>query len=37
MAKETIETLCKRAQQAVSQGKNEEARQLYLQALGVCA
>jgi tetratricopeptide (TPR) repeat protein len=35
MAKETVETLCFSAQQAVSQGKNEEARQLYLQALGL--
>jgi tetratricopeptide (TPR) repeat protein len=35
MAKETVEALCKKAQQAVSQGKNEEARQFYLQALGL--
>src|SRR5271157_3910146 len=35
MAKETIETLCQKAQQAVSQGKNEEARQFYVQALGM--
>jgi tetratricopeptide (TPR) repeat protein len=35
MAKETVETLCRKAQQAVSQGKNEDARQLFLQALAL--
>lgn len=35
MAKETVETLCQRAQSAVAQGDNETARQLYLQALGL--
>jgi tetratricopeptide (TPR) repeat protein len=35
MAKETVESLCRKAQQAVSQARNEEARQLYLQALGL--
>ena len=33
MATQNVEALCQLAQQAVSQGKNEEARQLYLQAL----
>jgi len=35
MTKETIDALCRKAQQAVSQGKNEEARQFYLQAVGL--
>ena len=33
MAKESPETLCKQAQEALSQGQYEEARQLYRQAL----
>jgi len=35
MAKETVEGLCQKAQNAVAQGDNETARQLYLQALGL--
>jgi tetratricopeptide (TPR) repeat protein len=35
MAKETVESLCQAAQQELSHGKNEEARQLYMQALGL--
>jgi tetratricopeptide (TPR) repeat protein len=35
MARESIESLCQRAQRAVAQGENETARQLYLQALGL--
>ena len=35
MAKETVETLCQKAQQALSAGNNELARQVYLQALGL--
>lgn len=33
MAKETVENLCQKAQQAISHGRNEEAQQLYRQAL----
>src|SRR5436305_13942558 len=33
MAKETAEAICQRAQQAISQGDNEEAQKLYQQAL----
>jgi tetratricopeptide (TPR) repeat protein len=33
MAKETAETICQKAQQAISQGENEEAQLLYKQAL----
>jgi tetratricopeptide (TPR) repeat protein len=35
MAKESVEALCQKAQRAVAEGENEEARQLYLQALGL--
>jgi tetratricopeptide (TPR) repeat protein len=35
MAKETVESLCQKAQRAVAEGENETARQLYLQALGL--
>jgi Flp pilus assembly protein TadD len=35
MSRETVETLCQKAQRAVAQGQNEEARQLFLQALGM--
>jgi tetratricopeptide (TPR) repeat protein len=35
MAKETVDSLSRKAQQAVGQGKNQEARQFYLQALGL--
>ena len=35
MAKENVESLCQRAQQAIAQGQNEQARQLYLQALAL--
>lgn len=35
MAKETVESLCQKAQDAISQRKNEEAQQFYLQALGL--
>lgn len=35
MAGETVETLCQKARQAVAQGTTEQARQLYLQALGL--
>jgi tetratricopeptide (TPR) repeat protein len=35
MAKESIETLCQKAQKAVAEGQNEQARQFYLQALGL--
>jgi tetratricopeptide (TPR) repeat protein len=35
MAKETVENLCQKAQQAISQGKNDQARQFYQQALGL--
>jgi tetratricopeptide (TPR) repeat protein len=35
MAKENVETLCQRAQQAIAQGQNDQARQLYLQALAL--
>jgi len=35
MAKETVETFCQKAQQAISQGKNEEAQLFYKQALGL--
>jgi tetratricopeptide (TPR) repeat protein len=35
MAKETVETLCQKAQHAISQGDNESARKLFLQALGL--
>ena len=35
MASESIESLCQRARQAVAEGKAEQARQLYLQALGL--
>ena len=37
MAGESIDSLCQKAQQALAQGKNEPARQLYLQALAVRA
>jgi tetratricopeptide (TPR) repeat protein len=35
MVIETIDTLCSKARQAVAQGDHEQARQLYLQALGL--
>lgn len=35
MAKETVQTLCQKAQAALAQGDNEVARQLYQQALGL--
>jgi Flp pilus assembly protein TadD len=35
MAKESVESLCQKAQLAVSQGSNEDARQFYIQALSV--
>jgi len=35
MAKETVDNLCQKAQQAVAQGKNEQARQYFQQALGL--
>jgi tetratricopeptide (TPR) repeat protein len=37
MARESVENLCQKAQRAVSQGDNDTARQLYLQALGLKA
>jgi tetratricopeptide (TPR) repeat protein len=35
MAIENVESLCQLAQQAVSQGRNDEARQLYMRALAL--
>lgn len=35
MAKETIESLCKKAKQALAGGNSEKARQLYLEALAL--
>src|SRR5260370_40809004 len=35
MVGESIESLCQKARQAVAQGQYEQARQLYLQALGL--
>src|SRR6266481_6602827 len=35
MVGESIESLCQKARQAVAQGNYEQARQLYLQALGL--
>jgi len=35
MAKETLDSLCQKAQLAISQRRNEEAQQYYLQALGL--
>ena len=35
MVSESVENLCLKARQAVAQGNHEEARQLYLQALGL--
>ena len=35
MAKENVEALCKKAQQSISAGDYEQARKLYLQALGL--
>ena len=35
MARDTVENLCQKAQQAVAQGKNEQARQYFQQALGL--
>ena len=35
MAKETVESLCQRAQQAVAKGQNERARQFYMHALAM--
>jgi tetratricopeptide (TPR) repeat protein len=35
MAQDDLETLCNKAQQAIAQGLNDQARQLYLQALAL--
>jgi tetratricopeptide (TPR) repeat protein len=35
MAKENVESLCKKAQQSIAQGQYDQARQFYLQALGL--
>jgi tetratricopeptide (TPR) repeat protein len=35
MPNETVESLCHKARQAVAQGKHDQAKQFYLQALGV--
>jgi tetratricopeptide (TPR) repeat protein len=35
MAAESVDTLCQRARHAIAQGKIEQARQVYLQALGL--
>ena len=35
MAKESVESLCQKAQQAIARRENDAARQLYLQALGL--
>jgi tetratricopeptide (TPR) repeat protein len=35
MVKESVDSLCQKAQQAIAQGNNEKARQIYLQALGL--
>jgi len=35
MAKESVESLCQKAQHAIARGENDAARQFYLQALGV--
>jgi len=35
MTRETVESLCQKAQRAIAQGSNDQARQLYLQALGM--
>ena len=35
MAKETVDTLCQKAQRAIAEGNYEPARKLYLQALGL--
>jgi tetratricopeptide (TPR) repeat protein len=35
MARETVESFCQRAQQALAQGKNEEAKQIFVQALAL--
>src|SRR5207302_3477670 len=35
MAKESIDTLCQKAQRAIAEGDYDQARQLYLQALGL--
>jgi tetratricopeptide (TPR) repeat protein len=35
MPSETVESLCHKARQAVAQGNHDQAKQLYLQALGV--
>src|SRR5438874_11510699 len=37
MVSESVESLCHKARQAVAQGNHEDARQLYLQALGLKA
>ncbi|HLJ92851.1 MAG TPA: tetratricopeptide repeat protein [Gemmataceae bacterium] len=37
MANETIESLCQKARQAVAQGDNDQARQIYVQALALKA
>ncbi len=36
VAKESVENLCQKAQQAIAQGHNDQAKQFYLQALGAC-
>ncbi len=35
MAKETVESLCQKAQQAITEGNHEQARALYQQAIGL--
>jgi len=37
MVSESVESLCARARRAIAQGEHEEARQIYLQGLGVKA
>jgi tetratricopeptide (TPR) repeat protein len=35
MARESVDSICQKAQRAIAEGKSEQARQLYLQALGL--
>src|SRR5205823_2405815 len=35
MAKEIVDNICQKAQQAIAQGKNEEAQDFFRQALGL--
>src|SRR5437773_239622 len=37
MARETAETICQKAQQAIAEGRNEDARALFQQAIGLRA